>query len=483
MGKADSARRITPVILSGGAGTRLWPLSRAQYPKQFLPLGGRQTMIQEAASRVSGERFERPIIICNEDHRFIVVEQMEAIGIQPQKIILEPIGRSTAPAACVAALLAREADPEALLLVMPSDHIIADQESFRRAVDAAAAAAAGGMLMTFGIKPAKPETGYGYIKSGTPVAGYEGVCAVSRFVEKPDRKTAETYVADGGYSWNSGIFLFSAAAYLDELERNNPAIIEACRTALAGISQDRSFHRLDKAAFMASPSDSIDYAVMEKTAKAAVVSVDMGWNDVGDWAALWEIGEKDGDGNVVHGDAILHDAKNVYVRADRLIGVIGLEDVVVVSTDDAVLISARDKAQDVKLLVDRLKSEKRDETVQHTTVHRPWGSYRGVDAGPRFLVKRLVVKPGEKLSLQKHYHRAEHWVVVEGTALVTRGGEEVFVYENQSIYIPTGVEHRLENPGKVPLQLIEVQTGSYLAEDDIVRLEDGYGRIVETPKK
>ncbi|WP_282189143.1 mannose-1-phosphate guanylyltransferase/mannose-6-phosphate isomerase [Azospirillum sp. SYSU D00513] len=482
MGNTKSAGVITPVILSGGSGSRLWPLSRSLYPKQFLPLTSELTMIQETALRVAGERFAAPLVICNEEHRFIIAEQLRAQACRPSEIILEPVGRNTAPAVCVAALKLLAAGEDALMLVMPSDHVIASPGRFLEAVATAAGAAAAGALVTFGVRPVRAETGYGYIKAGAKLDAHEGVNAVERFVEKPDQTTAEVYLADGSYLWNSGIFLFSAAAYVAELERSSPSMVEACRKALSGAERDLTFCRLGKDAFAASPSDSIDYAVMERTARAAVVPVDMGWNDVGAWSALWDIGEKDANGNVVQGDAVLHDARNVYVRSDeQLVAVAGLENVVVVATDDAILVTNHARAQDVKHIVDRLKAERRDEHALHTTVHRPWGSYRGVDRGSRFQVKRIVVKPGERLSLQMHHHRAEHWIVVEGTALVTRGEEQIFVYENQSVYIPMGTVHRLENPGRVPLHLVEVQSGGYLGEDDIVRFEDGYGRMSSIP--
>ena len=478
MVSVSSAKPITPVILSGGSGSRLWPLSRSLYPKQFLPLAGQQTMIQETALRVCGEGFADPVVICNEEHRFIVAEQLRSASLRPADIILEPIGRNTAPAACIAALRILEGGEDGLMLVMPSDHVIKSPDRFLKAIGRAAEAAAAGALVTFGITPAQAETGYGYIKAGARFGAHDGVHAVERFVEKPDRATAEGYLADGSYLWNSGIFLFSAAAYVAELEAFNPAIVEACRRALADHRRDLTFLRVGAEAFSASPSDSIDYAVMERTRHAAVVPVDMGWSDVGAWSALWDIAAKDEDGNVTQGDVVLSGARNVYARSDDglLVAVVGLEDVVVVATDDAVLVIDRERAQDVMHIVERLKAERRDEHALHTTVHRPWGSYRGVDRGERFQVKRITVKPGEKLSLQMHYHRAEHWIVVEGTALVTRGEEAVLVYENQSIHIPMGTVHRLENPGKVPLHLIEVQSGGYLGEDDIVRLDDSYAR-------
>lgn len=478
MGSKASASTVTPVILSGGAGSRLWPLSRASYPKQFLPLASEQTMIQETALRVSSDRFAAPLVICNEEHRFIVAEQLRAASVSPAEIILEPVGRNTAPAVCIAALALLESGEDRLMLVMPSDHVITRSDRFLEAVEQAAVAAAAGSLVTFGITPVAPETGYGYIKAGGPLGAGDNIRVVERFVEKPDLATAQTYLADGRYLWNSGIFLFSAAAYVAELEKSNPAIVEACRKARSSAARDLTFCRLEKEAFAASPSDSVDYAVMEKTDQAAVVAVDMGWNDVGAWSALWDIAEKDESGNVVHGDVVLHNARNSYVRSEeQLVAVAGLDDVVVIATDDAVLVADRKHVQDVKIIVERLKAEKRDEHALHTTVYRPWGSYRGIDIGDRFQVKRITVKPGERLSLQMHHHRAEHWIVVQGTALVTCGEKQELLFENQSVYIPMGTTHRLENPGKVPLHLIEVQSGSYLGEDDIVRFEDGYGRV------
>lgn len=470
-------RLVTPVILSGGSGSRLWPLSRAGYPKQFLPLTSELTLIQETALRVADGRFTAPLVICNEEHRFIVAEQLRAQSCQPSGIILEPVGRNTAPAVAVAALHLLADQDDALMLVMPSDHVIADTDSFLAAVDRAIPAALQGALVTFGITPDRPETGFGYIKAAGPLSGQEGVHVVERFVEKPDRETAEKYIANGSYYWNSGIFLFSAQVYLDELTRTSPAIVTACEAAIKGSSRDLTFCRLDAEAFAASPSDSIDYAIMEKTSKAAVIPVDMGWNDLGAWSALWDVASKDADGNVVQGDVVLHDTTNAYVRAEHgLVAVAGLDNVVVVATDDAVLVAARDTVQDVKVLVDRLKTGGRTEHLLHTTVYRPWGNYRSIDQGDRFQVKRIVVRPGERLSLQMHHHRAEHWVVVSGTALVTHGEKTFLLTENQSTYIPAGDTHRLENPGKLPLHLIEVQSGSYLGEDDIVRFEDGYGR-------
>lgn len=479
--------KIAPVILSGGSGSRLWPLSRVGYPKQFLPLASELTLIQETALRVANSRFAAPLVICNEEHRFIVAEQLRAQSCLPSEIILEPVGRNTAPAVAVAALRLMEEQDDALMLVMPSDHVIADTNAFLTAVDRAAAVASLGAFVTFGIIPDRPETGYGYIKVGKPLSGHEVAHTVVQFVEKPSLETAQAYLADGSYCWNSGIFLFSAKSYLEELERTSPAIVTACRTAIAESQVDLTFCRLNKTAFEACPSNSIDYAVMEKTRNAAVVPVDMGWTDLGTWSALWEAAPKDAEGNVAQGDVILQDTSNAYVRADHgLVAVLGLDNVVIVSTDDAVLVAHRDKVQSVKALVDRLKAGDRTEHITHTTVYRPWGSYRSIDRGERFQVKRIVVQPGGQLSLQMHYHRAEHWIVVSGTALVTRGADTFLLNENQSTYISVGETHRLENPGKVPLHLIEVQSGNYLKEDDIVRFEDIYGRsnpLITEPKE
>lgn len=480
---ADETKQglITPVVLSGGSGSRLWPLSRAGYPKQFIALGGEQTMIQQTVARVTGERFAAPLVICNEDHRFIVAEQLRQLGGPEPKIVLEPAGRNTAPAVAIAALdlLAEKAD--ALMLVLPSDHVIEESDRFLAAVDKAAEAARAGYFLAFGITPDRPETGYGYIKAADPLAGHDGVARIERFVEKPDRETARQFLADGSYLWNSGIFVFSAAAYIEELSRTNPAMVEACRKALAGSRQDLTFTRLDADAFLASPSDSIDYAVMEKTATAAVIPISFPWSDLGAWSALWDIGDKDAAGNVTRGDVLLHGTANSYVRSeDPLVTVIGLDDVVVVATDDAVLVAEKGRVQEVKDVVARLKKSEREEHNLHTTVYRPWGCYRGIDRGERFQVKRITVEPGQKLSLQMHHHRAEHWVVVSGTALVTRGSESFILQENESTYIPAGETHRLENPGKLPLHLIEVQSGNYLGEDDIVRFEDSYQRDVQS---
>jgi len=463
---------IQPVILSGGSGTRLWPLSRESYPKQFLPLAGQLTMLQATWQRVAPIASRGPLVIANEEHRFVAAEQLQQVGAAPAAIILEPVGRNTAPAIAVAALEATRDGADALLLVLPSDHVITDEAAFRSAVHAAASAAEAGKLVTFGIVPAGPETGYGYIKA----ADGQGLRAVERFVEKPDLDTASGYVASGQYYWNSGMFLFKASRYLQELERLQPAMLAGSRTAWQQARRDTDFTRLDKEAFSAVPSDSIDYAVMEKTADAVVIPLDAGWNDVGSWTALRDVSQQDGDGNAHQGDVIAIDCRNTYAYGQRLVAMVGLDDVIVVETDDAVLVGKADRMQEVKTVVAQLKADGRSEASWHRKVYRPWGAYDSIDNGERFQVKRITVKPGGTLSLQMHHHRAEHWIVVSGTAEVTRGDEVILLSENQSTYIPLGVTHRLRNPGKLPLELIEVQSGSYLGEDDIVRFEDTYGR-------
>lgn len=463
---------IQPVILSGGSGTRLWPLSREAYPKQFLPLSGESTMLQATWLRVAGIASHGPLVIANEAHRFVAAEQLQQVGAQPRAIILEPVGRNTAPAIAVAALEATRDRADALLLVLPSDHVITDEAAFRDAVARAAGAAENGKLVTFGIVPTGPETGYGYIKA----MGHQDVRAVERFVEKPDLETATTYVASGEYFWNSGMFLFKASRYLQELERFHPAMLEGARAAWLKAQRDADFTRLDEAEFTALTGDSIDYAVMEKTHDAVVVPLDAGWNDVGSWTALRDVSRQDGDGNAHQGDVIAIDCRNTYAYGERLVALVGLDDIIVVETDDAVLVGKADRMQEVKEVVARLKAEGRSEATWHRKVYRPWGAYDSIDNGERFQVKRITVKPGGTLSLQMHHHRAEHWIVVSGTAEVTRGDEVLLLSENQSTYIPLGVTHRLRNPGKLPLELIEVQSGSYLGEDDIVRFEDTYGR-------
>ncbi|WP_368562552.1 mannose-1-phosphate guanylyltransferase/mannose-6-phosphate isomerase [Pseudoxanthomonas sp. UTMC 1351] len=463
---------ILPVILSGGSGTRLWPLSREAYPKQFLPLVGEDTMLQATWKRVAPVAGAAPIVVANQEHRFMAAEQLRECDVAPAALILEPIGRNTAPAIAIAALQARSTCDDALLLVLPSDHVVRDDEAFHAAVREAAVAANTGKLVTFGIVPTGPETGYGYIKSGAGL----GVRAVERFVEKPNMATAQEYVASGEYFWNSGMFLFKASRYLEELKTLQPAMLSACEQALAKATRDTDFIRLDADAFAASPSDSIDYAVMEKTADAVMIPLDAGWSDVGSWSALWEVSDKDASGNAHHGDVIEIDCRDTYAYGTRLIAMVGLQDVVVVETDDAIMVGHRDRVQDVKEVVARIKRDGRSEAAAHRKVYRPWGAYDSIDNGSRFQVKRITVNPGASLSLQMHHHRAEHWIVVSGTAKVTRGEETILLAENQSTYIPLGVTHRLENPGKLPLELIEVQSGSYLGEDDIVRFDDVYGR-------
>lgn len=463
---------ILPVILSGGSGTRLWPLSREAYPKQFLPLVGTDTMLQATWHRVAPLASRKPIVVANQEHRFMVAEQLLEVHAQPEAIILEPAGRNTAPAIAIAALEALKDGEDALLLVLPSDHVVTNEQAFHTAARLAVGIAEQDKLVTFGIVPKTPEIGYGYIKA---VAG-EGARAVERFVEKPDLATAKAYVASGEYYWNSGMFMFKATVYLDALARYQPDMLEACRRALELSKRDEDFVRLDAEAFNSSPSDSIDYAVMEKTPNAAVVPLDAGWSDVGSWSALWEANERDADGNAHHGDVIAMDCRDTYAYGRRLITMIGLEEVVVVETDDAILVGHKDRIQDVKKIVKQLKGEGRPQVKWHRKVYRPWGAYDSIDSGSRFQVKRITVKPGGTLSLQMHHHRAEHWIVVCGTAEVTCGDKVVLLTENQSTYIPLGVTHRLRNPGRLPLELIEVQSGSYLGEDDIVRFEDSYGR-------
>ena len=468
---------LIPVILSGGSGTRLWPLSRELYPKQLLPLVGDETMLQDTARRLTGLTDAGPIVVCNEHHRFMVAEQLRQIGSTPSAIVLEPVGRNTAPAVAIAALTALSAavpGDEPLLLVMPADHLLKDVAAFHRAVLAGQVAAAAGKLVTFGVVPTKPETGYGYIRRGS---GAGPVYPIAEFVEKPDAERAAKYVAAGDYLWNSGMFLFSARRYLGELGRLAPEMLASCEAALKGAKHDLDFTRLDAAAFGRCPSDSIDYAVMEKTKDAVVVPLDAGWSDVGSWSALHESLPPDAAGNVTRGDVVTEDSSGCYLYStQRLVATVGLKDHVVVETKDAVLVAPKDRVQDVKNLVARLKTLGRSEPALHREVFRPWGSYDSVDGGTRFQVKRLTVKPGATLSLQMHHHRAEHWIVVSGTARITCDEKVFLLSENESTYIPIGAKHRIENPGKVELHIIEVQSGSYLGEDDIVRFEDRYGR-------
>ena len=468
---------LIPVILSGGSGTRLWPLSRELYPKQLLPLVGDETMLQDTARRLAGLADGGPVVVCNEHHRFMVAEQLRQIGVTPAGIVLEPVGRNTAPAVAIAALVAlARAKPgeEPVLLVMPADHLLKDVAAFHRAVRAGLAAATAGQLVTFGVVPTKAETGYGYIRRG---AGAGPVFPIAEFVEKPDAARAAQYLAAGDYLWNSGMFLFGARRYIEELGRLAPEILAACEASLAGAKRDLDFTRLDAAAFGRCPSDSIDYAVMEKTKDAVVVPLDAGWSDVGSWSALHESLVPDADGNVTRGDVITEDSSGCYLySSQRLVATVGLKDHVVVETKDAILVAPKERVQDVKNLVARLKKLGRSEPALHREVFRPWGSYDSVDGGTRFQVKRLTVKPGATLSLQMHHHRAEHWIVVSGTARITCDDKVFLLSENESTYIPIGARHRIENPGKVELHIIEVQSGSYLGEDDIVRFEDRYGR-------
>lgn len=467
---------LFPIIMAGGSGSRLWPLSRQLNPKQFLPLADADfSMLQATIQRLDGLGAALPRLICNEQHRFLAAEQLRLLGLEKAGILLEPVGRNTAPAIALAALQACSEAEDPILLILAADHLIQDVEAFQTCIQTALPLAQDGKLVTFGIVPTHAETGYGYIEQGIDVG--IGGFKVSRFVEKPDLVTAQEYLANGSYFWNSGMFMFRASRYLEELETYRPDILAACRAALAGGSQDMHFTRVDEAAFAACPDDSVDYAVMEKTADAVMVPLDAGWSDIGSWTALWDVSDKDQQGNVFKGDVLNQQSRNTYVHADsRLVATVGLDDLVIVETKDAVLVAHKDHVQDVKKIVEQLKNGSRTEHINHREVYRPWGVYDSVDNGHRYQVKRITVKPGAKLSVQMHHHRAEHWIVVSGTARVTNGEKTYLVCENESTYIPIGQIHALENPGVIPLELIEVQSGSYLGEDDIVRFEDKYGR-------
>ena len=477
MDLAKHGHKIVPVILSGGSGTRLWPVSRKSFPKQFWPLLSQRSMLAETALRAASAQFSAPIVVTNQDHRFIVAEQLREAGIRDAQIVLEPVGRNSAPAIAAAALLAAEANPDAVLWIMAADAAISDLAALQSAIKSAALAAEAGYFVTFGMQPTAPETGYGYIAQGAPMDGLPGAFHLKRFIEKPDAATAARLLAEGGNLWNSGMFLFQARVLLGEMERLAPEILEAVRAAMLARTTDLDFIRLGTEAFAAAPDISIDYAIAEKTDKAVVVPADIGWSDVGSWSALADIAPKDTDGNFALGDVVLENVHNSYARSDGIMtALLGVNDLVVVTTQDAVLVAHKNEAQNVKKIVDRLKQMKRPESDTHNRTYRPWGFYESLIQGDRFQVKRIVVWPGQKLSLQKHFHRAEHWVVVAGCAAVTRDAAVLMVHENESVYLPLGSVHRMENPGKIPLTVIEVQSGPYLGEDDIIRFEDTYGR-------
>lgn len=467
--------QVVPVILCGGAGTRLWPMSRELYPKQFLSLVDDMSLLQNTLKRVAKyKNIVSPLVVCNEDHRFLVAQQIHELDISPRSIMLEPIARNTAPAITIAALKLLNQGADQIMAVFPSDHVITDETTFLDGLEKAAALARKGYLVTFGVTPGSPEIGYGYMEKGKSIeTGYQ----VKAFVEKPDVETARKYLDSGDYYWNSGMFVFTAKNYVEELEKHRPDILSACRKAIEGESEDADFSRVDGNAFKECPSDSIDYAVMEKTKRSAMVVLDVGWSDVGSWGSLWEIQDKTPENNVTKGDVIVEGVTNSYLHAEhRLISVVGLDNLVVVETADAVMIAARERSQEVKQIVQQLRSCDREERMTHRKVFRPWGYYESLDMGEKFQVKRICVNPGASLSLQMHHHRAEHWVVVAGVARVTNGDTEFLLQENESTYIPIETKHRLENPGEIPLEIIEIQSGDYLGEDDIVRFEDNYGR-------
>jgi len=473
---------IVPVILAGGSGTRLWPMSRALYPKQLIDIYNEHTMLQNTLLRLEdiGEQ-GTPVVICNDAHRFMTAEQLRHLELEDFKIILEPCGRNTAPAIALAALsLEGDNQQDPVMLVLPADHVIDDDEAFKKVISRGEKLAREGYMVTFGIVPGSPETGYGYIQKGAALKVDSGSFRIDRFVEKPDLNTARQYLSSGDFCWNSGMFMFKVSAILKELEARVPDILAGCRSAVEKGCEDLDFFRVDKESFQAIDGDSIDYAVMEKTEKGVVIPLDAGWNDLGSFDALWQTGQKDSRKNVISGDVLVHNVTDTYIHAEnKLVAAVGLEKFVIVETKDAVLVAPRDQVQDVKKIVTQLKEKNREEAVTHAKVYRPWGDYETIDMARRYQVKRITVKTGAKLSLQKHHHRAEHWTVVSGTAIVTKGEEEILLKEDESIYIPLGTMHRLENPGKIPLELIEVQSGAYLGEDDIVRFDDVYGREEE----
>lgn len=476
-GDVMQGQALVPVILCGGSGTRLWPVSRKSFPKQFWPLLSEAPMLAETAQRAAGPGFTAPIVVANQEHRFIVAEQLRDAGAKAPCILLEPVGRNSAPAIAAAALLAADADPHAVLWIMAADAAIADEAALREVLAKAAAAARAGYIVTFGMQPTAPETGYGYIAQGEALPGLPGVYKLARFIEKPDAARATKMLKDGGCLWNSGMFVFRADVMIEELQSLAPEVLAAARAAVAARHADLDFIRLDEESFAAAPDISIDYAVAEKTDKAVVMPASLGWSDVGSWSALADIAPKDAAGNFAQGDVVLENVENCYARSEGMLTtLLGVKDVVVITTQDAVLVAHKSEAQNVKKIVDRLKAQKRPEAEAQYRSYRPWGFYESLIQDDRFQVKRIVVWPGRRLSLQKHFHRAEHWVVVAGCALVTRDTEELLIQENESIYLPLGCVHRLDNPGRIPLTLIEVQSGSYLGEDDIVRIEDHYGR-------
>lgn len=468
---------IHPVILSGGAGSRLWPISREHFPKPLLSISGDKTLLQDTVQRLDAlAEVANPLIVCNEEHRYLLLDQLESIGKSTDAILLEPQGRDTAPALTIAALTLTKEDPDAVMVVMPADHVIPDSENFCQRVSSAVELAQQGYLVTFGVTASSPETGYGYISSGSAIPDSEGFF-VERFVEKPDLERAMNYVESGNYFWNAGIFVMRADTWLNEISEQRPLIFAACRTACTKSQADGHFVRVDAESFLSSPSESIDYAVMENTKKAAMLAIDTAWSDVGSWSSIWDISERDENGNVSKGDVLMDDCSGSLVYSSgRCVATSGLENIVVVETADAVLVVDKNKSQDVKKIVSSLKEKQREEFRTPSRVHRPWGDYEGIDHGWRYQVKRITVKPGQKLSLQMHMHRAEHWIVVTGTAMVTVGEKKFLLSENESTYIPIGATHRLENPGTIPLEIIEVQSGSYLGEDDIIRFEDVYNR-------